>query len=312
MASYTALNEHSIQQVLNLYGLELDQTKTIEPMMHGISNSNYSIFTTDGEKRLLKVSNDKTREQLLEEFKILDKLKGSYPYSIAPFLTLENELIYEHKELIGALFPCKKGSTPTINNYSMSQLGKALADLHSISIKTPEVRSYFEIGQGARELIGYLKQKPESEFSQKALEIISLERLNLVQEQNFPSGIIHGDFYYDNALFIDNQLKWVLDFEQAGFGPYILDLGIAISGSCLDQNQFSTELMSHYLSGYQEQRPLSDKELEFLNDFILIGFLSISLWRIKRFVEKNISSDKKESYKELLDLALNTKKALCN
>jgi len=312
MASYTALSEHSIQQVLNLYGLELDPTKTIEPMMHGISNSNYSIFTTDGEKRLLKVSNDKTKEQLLEEFKILDILKGSYPYSIAPFLTLKNELVYQFEELTGALFPFKKGSTPLINNHSMDQLGKALADLHSTNIPNPEIRSYFEIGQGTRELIDYLEQKPESEFSKKALEIISLEKLSLIQDQSFPSGIIHGDFYFDNALFINHELNWVLDFEQAGFGPYILDLGIAISGSCLEQNQFSIELMEHYLSGYQKRRPLSDKELEFLNDFILIGFLSISLWRIKRFVEKDISSDRKESYKELLDLALNAKRTLCN
>ena len=60
------------------------------------------------------------------------------------------------------------------------------------------------------------------------------ERLQDIPYDDFPVGVIHGDLYFDNSLFDAGELVTLIDFEQSGRGRHILDLGIAISGSCLD------------------------------------------------------------------------------
>ncbi|MBY0415742.1 MAG: phosphotransferase, partial [Bdellovibrionales bacterium] len=121
---------------------------------------------------------------------------------------------------------------------------------------------------------------------------------------SFSKGIIHGDLYYDNTLFDNNKISTVLDFEQAGIGEYILDLGISISGTCLEKGRVITPLVNSYLMGYESVKVMTSNEKEFLDQAIILGLLSISLWRIKRFYEKNLNPLMKNSYQDLLVRAL--------
>ena len=118
----------------------------------------------------------------------------------------------------------------------------------------------------------------------------------------FPSGIIHGDLYFDNSLFHEDKLVTLIDFEQSGRGRFILDLGIALSGSCLnlDKTSLDEELLFAFLEGYQSKRSLLYIEKEYLRSAIAVGFFSISLWRIKRFYEGDLDARKKFNYRELL------------
>jgi homoserine kinase type II len=95
----------------------------------------------------------------------------------------------------------------------------------------------------------------------------------------------------------------LIDFEQSGTGRFILDLGIALSGSCLnhDNTDLSLDLMKSFLRGYEQSRPLLIIEKEYLRDAIAVGFFSISLWRIKRFYEGQLDQRKKYNYRELLE-----------
>jgi homoserine kinase type II len=119
-------------------------------------------------------------------------------------------------------------------------------------------------------------------------------------EANWKESVIHGDLYYDNTLFNNEKLGVILDFEQSGRGEAILDLGISISGTCLEKGMIIAPLVSSYLEGYQSVRPLPKEEKAHLIDAICLGLLSISLWRIKRFKEKNMTPLMAASYKELL------------
>ena len=68
----------------------------------------------------------------------------------------------------------------------------------------------------------------------------------------FPAGVIHGDLYFDNSLFKNGKIVTLIDFEQSGRGRFILDLGIAISGSCLnrDKSNIDLNLLENFLKGY--------------------------------------------------------------
>jgi len=52
-------------------------------------------------------------------------------------------------------------------------------------------------------------------------------RVSLLQAapQKARTGVNHGDYQFSNLLFVDEQLTAVLDWEIAGIGPQLLDLG---------------------------------------------------------------------------------------
>ena len=80
MAGYTQINQQTIDGILSLYG----RNHAIEwhAMTHGISNSNFRVVTSDNEELLLKVSNDKSREELEAEQSLLLWLKEQNFFSL--------------------------------------------------------------------------------------------------------------------------------------------------------------------------------------------------------------------------------------
>jgi homoserine kinase type II len=119
----------------------------------------------------------------------------------------------------------------------------------------------------------------------------------------FAHGVIHGDLYFDNTLFNDNELTTVLDFEQSGRGLYILDIGISLSGTALKNDEVCDEYVDAYLEGYQKFRKIPQQEINLINKSIILGLFSIAVWRMERFIYKKIDPSKSDNYKELLERA---------
>jgi homoserine kinase type II len=85
----------------------------------------------------------------------------------------------------------------------------------------------------------------------------------------------------------------------------LLDLGISLSGTCLEKGRIITPLVNSYLQGYEAVRPLTTVEKKFLDEAIILGLMSISLWRIKRFKERNLNPLMENSYRDLIVRARN-------
>ena len=314
MGIYTDIDLNEINAILKHY--EMGEAKSFTPTTTGISNSNYKVCLSSGDDVLLKISNDKTIPQLENEQDILVIL-GHYdfPFSLAPFETLQGKVIYEHNGHFGVIFPFIKGFPPKINEHSVSEIGKALGCLHNIKLSQEDlktIRPHDLVGYGGVTIAEYANSEEAApQFKELFLQVFPEELKNIPYE-SFPSGIIHGDLYYDNALFNEDKLVTLIDFEQAGTGRFILDIGIAISGSCLNESRSNIDplLLDSFVKGYCSQREMTLDEKKYLNTAILVGFFSISLWRIKRFYEGNLDSRKKNNYLELLHRAVEFKKSL--
>ncbi len=297
MGAFTKPTIKDLNQILSLYGL--GPFKSFEALGHGISNSNFKVELSD-KKILLKISDDKGEADLLAEINLLEFLKSqNFPYSIYPLERPNGEVIYHYQNKVGLIFNFIEGYIPLPNEENCKKIGEALSKLHNLKPRLG-LRSYESVGYGPRKIIQYLEQKfCPKDFIMSFREIFpdNLEKFLKVQ---FEEGFIHGDLYYDNTLFLDNHLKAVLDFEQAGIGPFILDLGISISGSCLSNGKISKKLMKSFIYGYESNRKLAKEEKTFLNEAVLIGLFSISLWRIKRFKEGTLDPSRENSYQELL------------
>lgn len=309
MGVYSAINLDIINEILQYY--ELGKAVTYESTIEGISNSNYRVELCSGKCVLLKISNDKTIEQLANEQRILLALKNhNFEYSLHPIETIYGKPIYTHGNFYGVVFPFIQGLPPKITIQSIFQIGRALGRLHSLEIRKEDldtIRSHDLVGHDGISINEYtLKENIAPEYKEAFLEIFP-DRLQNIPYSLFPAGIIHGDLYFDNSLFDQGKLVTLIDFEQSGTGRYILDIGIAISGSCLneDRTNIDNDLMNSFLKGYEEARKLVQLEKEYLNTAILVGFFSISLWRIQRFYDGQLDDGKKFNYQELLKRAKN-------
>lgn len=307
MGVYTEINLNVINDILSHY--DIGQAVDYQATMAGISNSNFCVSLDNSDKVLLKISNDKTIEQLDNEQRILILLeKYNYEYSLHPFKTIQGKPIYHHHDFYGVVFPFIDGLPPEINNASIYKIARALASLHSLEIHREDlslIRKYDEVGFGVKKINEYLQATHCAEDFKKSFLKVFPDQLKDIPYDLFPAGIIHGDLYFDNSLFKENDLMTLIDFEQAGRGRFILDIGIAISGSCLDIDgiNINEELLESFLKGYSEIRELKAIEKEYLNIAITVGFYSIALWRIKRFYEGDLDIRKKYNYRELVQRA---------
>jgi len=301
MASYTQISSQEAEDILKLYGRE--NVLKLTPLSLGISNSNYRVDLA-GESVLLKISNDKNQLQLAQEQAILLYLcKKAYPYSLKPFELKNGDLVYHYGPYFGVLYPFVEGIPPGPSDYTCQEVGAALAKLHGIihdKAELNKLRSHESVGFGPSEILAYTHSQSCPSDYREAFDYFFPDQLKAFLAAPLEKGIIHGDLYYDNTLFDNNHLSTVLDFEQAGIGEYLLDLGISLSGTCLEKGRIITPLVNSYLTGYEAIRKLSDVETELLDSAIILGLMSISLWRIKRFKERKLNPLMENSYRDLI------------
>jgi homoserine kinase type II len=304
VGSYTKIDQSQAQSIIDLYGL--GEVESIRALSLGISNSNYCVKLTH-QQYLLKISNDKNIQELCEEQLILGYLRDNgYRYSLSPIPTLKSEPVYKLGDFYGVLYPFVVGIPPGPSDQTCMEIGKALALLHTLPKREPydQLRRHEKVGFGPSEVKNYLHEEGCPDDFKEIYHQVFPDDLERFVEAELPEGIIHGDLYYDNTLFEHTSLSVVLDFEQAGRGELLLDMGISISGTCLEKGRLSKPLIESYLSGYESVRKLTAIEKGLFHQSIILGFYSIALWRIKRFKERDLNPMLKDSYQELIMKAL--------
>lgn len=304
MADYTKLNINEANEILSLYAIT--QVDDLIPLSLGISNSNYKVCTKSGDY-LLKVSNDKNTDELTGEMAILKHLSSEgFELSLTPFEKSEGGTVFHVGDKFGVVFPFIRGIPPGPSDITCAEIGRSLAKLHLVKLSTAQkesLRHHEEVGFGANQIRTYVSSKSCPEDFKDTFNSLFPHSLSGFTEIKWQESIIHGDLYYDNTLFQNESLEVILDFEQGGIGESILDLGISISGTCLEKGLIIPPLVQSFMRGYQSIRELPKEEKAHLADAICLGLLSISLWRIKRFREKNMNPLMSDSYKELLNRA---------
>jgi homoserine kinase type II len=311
MANYTSLTMSEVNEILSLY--DFPHAKSMTAMSHGISNTNYLVClhdVQDAEEKsvLLKVSNDKTHRELTDEMQIILHLsKEGFPLVVRPFLQKDASPIYTYQNHVGVIFPKAPGKVEAVNASRCQAMGAALGMLHQVPTNMATFRSYTDVGFDHHKIEKYcMEANCPKDFSAAFNEVKKSKYWEkyLTYEKQIASTptLIHGDLYYDNVFFENDKITTLLDFEQAGLGSPMLDLGIAMTGSCLKDGVIDFDLVRAYQKGYEGVRQLIAIEKDLLEINMKIGLVSISLWRIKRFLEGDLSAEKKFSYRELLQI----------
>ena len=88
-------------------------------------------------------------------------------------------------------------------------------------------------------------------------------------------GMIHSDMYLENVLFKTEEPR-LIDFEDCGFGHWMLDIGIVLSQfRWMDQ---WPHIRDTFLEGYTQMHTLPDEQLEQLDLFMAMPHATNVLW----------------------------------
>ncbi|OGQ08224.1 MAG: hypothetical protein A3G32_08775 [Deltaproteobacteria bacterium RIFCSPLOWO2_12_FULL_40_28] len=304
MAQYTLITPKQLSKLASQFGLPVPvKTKGI---VEGTVNTYYRL---DYPKKsfFLKVDEVAKLPRLKKEIKILkilDKKIKEFQTPIPLKTANQKFFVFYHKKpiLLFKQIPGISIDQKKLSPAALKQIGKALGLLHkkTKNISLPEhrfspqelKRVYFQI---RKKLI---KKHP-------AIDLMVGQWLKIIlqnKNKKIPSGLIHADLFAENILFSRGKLTGMLDFEAAGFGPFLFDIAVGIHALCHNQKNFIKPRVQAFLTGYQSVRVLTKEEKSSFEYYLFESALRFLLTRLRDFELKDgaIKASPFKDYREYL------------
>lgn len=188
--------------------------KNIKESTHGATDTVY--FCDD--KYVLKVYEQSSKKQLSDEIKLHNYLKAYENLKISKLYSYE---IFQIKQKPCLLFEKTKGSVvQKVKKTHLEQIAKFLKLFHNKTKGfTNENKNIFN-----KENLLNLINKTSSK------DLLDIYSQIQIEENN--DGLIHGDLFIDNAIFFEDKLNAVIDFNEACVGDYRFDLAVVVMSWC--------------------------------------------------------------------------------
>lgn len=256
MSVYSDVSHIQLNQFFSHY--PLGEVLDFEGIQDGIDNTNYFVRTSKGEF-VLTLFESLSADDLPHFVNLLLYLgKNNLPCP-SPQLDKQSRPLRSLNNRQAAVFNRFPGSaalTPSIAH--CHEIGLNLGRLHR------HTQSYIFPINSNHDLrwCKTVLNKIDDHLSATDRALINDELL--FQANNYPThlpcGVIHGDLFRDNALFVDEQLSGLLDFYSAGTGALLLDIAITANDWCHDNGEINPEKLTALLSAYEIVRPLQQSE----------------------------------------------------
>ncbi len=172
-----------------------------------------------------------------------------------------------------------EGSTVDYAMPTLRLLGATLGRLHALQpiATTPavlplaEMRPVNEISWALWQITGVKAQVPKHLYARYDTLIAALHGIRPCEE--LPRVVIHNDCHSGNAVRTAAEQVVLIDWEGAGLGPAVLDVGFLLS-SCDTESPWRPSLapdparVAAIVDGYCQYHTLTPDELEYLPDAI--------------------------------------------
>jgi len=286
MAVYTPLQRDAIEGILARY--EVGRLLRAEPIAEGVENTNYFVDTERG-RYVLTLFERVAHEDLPFFLEFMRHLaaRGIPCPDVVP--QRDGALIFFHAGKAGCLITRLPGRTQQrLDEAELEETGRLLARMHLAATDFPRHRpsptGLAWLARTAKEVRTCLRQRwPKAE----ALlwdELAKQRQAPLEEDPVLPKGVIHGDLFVDNLLFAQGKLSGVIDFYYAHTNAFVLDLAIAANALALPPQpealKDATPRLKAFFAGYEQVRPLEEKERERLEQALRLAALRFWVSRL--------------------------------
>ena len=266
MAAFTVFSEQALRQFLNKFAL--GELLTYSPISAGIENSNYFITLRSAGNPavdyVLTINESLALAEAAFFSQLLHQLGQRGLPVPEPLLTVDGQSNTVFCDKPTWLFPKLPGAHPTtVTIQQCGVIGEALAQLHAAAQDCQASRANpYDQDWTSSTLAAVSNKLGEAD---KRLFSRTLAEYQMLRGGDLPRGIIHGDLFRDNALFVDEKLTGIIDFYHACHDLLALDLAITINDWCTDWCTEPDGMINAYrqqalLGGYERVRCLTEAE----------------------------------------------------
>ncbi|HQQ63066.1 MAG TPA: homoserine kinase [Pseudomonadales bacterium] len=253
MAFYTALLEHEVEDLCNRFGL--GPLASCIGASDGIENSTYFLIT-DSSKYVLTLFEDISMSELPFFVGLMQWLDSRGLPVACPVRDRNGQVLQMLSGKPALLFPCLPGCHPSpVTLFQCEAIGSCLGKIHAGTYAYPERRDNPR-GTGWM-LDARLRLAGLMDAADLLLLDGQIENARLLRSQGLPLGVIHGDLFHDNALFVGNELTGVIDFYNACTDLLLLDLAVVVNDWCgKPDGSLNKSLVDAVVAAYEVERPL--------------------------------------------------------
>lgn len=277
MSVYTSVDFAQLEQFLLRY--DLGQPSALEPIADGITNTNYRVDTGAG-KFVLTLYEHHSDDELDYLLGLQAQLAAGGLRCATPMADRRGDYFSTLNQRPAALIERLQGAVVARPEPAhCAQIAGELARFHQIGQSWPGTRSNprgLDWMAAARDML-------DNRLDADARQLIdaTLQAYRASPAQALPGGAIHADLFHDNALFVDDELTGLFDFDYACSDCFLFDLAVLINDWCIDeQGELDPPRLQAVLQGYLRERKPDDAELKMLPLMLQVTALRFWLSRL--------------------------------
>jgi homoserine kinase type II len=299
MSVYTVLTLDAVQAFAQQFDLNVSK---ITPIQNGIENSNYFVTLADGRELVLTLFEELSKRDAEVLSRLMQRLYAQGLPVAVPLTDVQGACIHTVADKPAQFAPRLAGSSPMQPNVSqVTQMGAALAQLHLAlendplpqeqTQKTEYSPSWWETSKD--ELKPSLSLEDQQLLDQVFDQFAEVKR----HYPNLPQGLIHGDVFRDNTLFVGDDLSAILDFTTVTHDDWLMDIAITVNDFCTNYPDvdLDAERASAFISAYEEVRELTDDEKLVLPIYLVMAACRFWVSRlqvaVRNHLEGRVSDD---------------------
>ncbi len=283
MALYTLLSHEQIADVLRRYGLPAPERTLPEPK--GSVNTNYHLWSA-GRRWFLRLNEGKTPGDVAFEAEVL-RFLAEHGFPGAPLvLAADGAAFVEVEGKPAMLFAYAEGEElerADVTPERCRRIGEQLGRLHALA---PMFHGQRENPYGWRRVAEWVAElEPDGGGDPLVAPSLSLLRQELEASlalPDAPRGLVHGDLFLDNVLWLGDEVSALLDWEMSCVEAFAFDLAVMLNAWCYHE-RFEPALARALLAGYRGRSELDDGTARALHGHARYVALRYTASRIRAF-----------------------------
>jgi len=280
MAVYTSITSNDLSDWFKKFNVK--DFIDFKGISSGVTNSNYVIFMPYS-KCILTIFEHNNIEELPFYVDLMTYLTKKNFLCPKPIENNSGQALALLKEKPALMVSFLDGKEIAIrDSRSCYSVGQYLARLHLATNNFPQSNKNTR-GLGWMTVTHLNLKKYLSIEDQKIIEL-EINYHHEIDKVQLPEGIIHGDLFIDNVLFLNNKVSGFIDFYYACNEKFIYDIAIAINDWCIDvDGKINKAMYLEFIKGYKSERELTDNEQDYMNVALRLAALRFWLSRLEDF-----------------------------
>ena len=262
MSVYTELTPAEMQAFTNQF--EFGALTSFHGVEAGVENTTYFV-SLEKAHTVLQIFEEQGFDEIPFFIELNRRLSDDNIPVAKPLPNSDGKRLFNVKGKPAALFSRIQGCALTsIPVDACSQIGVALGQIHKTTLKYTDLhRENHRWSHWWERNVNRVLDLAPKDHQNTLKDQVKRSSVFVKQATVLPQGIIHGDLFCDNALFLNSKLTGIIDFYNACTGNLLFDLAITVNDWCSrPDGSLDPQRTKSLLSGYNANRPLTDQEID--------------------------------------------------